>query len=316
MQKTPVIFLVGAVVLGLIGYFSWPDGPTTPPSPTEIALSHREDAEFKADRKAWIEQMHRAAPGVDWKARDAATRWRKAQERFDRLNELRGVSPDDFPKDIIGGNIEAHWREVGSQNQAGRIHLAEYDTLTGEMYLASSGGNIWKGTLQGEDWEVKNDFFQLKGIQFMRKHYLDGGGTRLIIGTTDWNLNPVYYSDDDGLSWIPATGLGGPANGGRGLRMVQMADSSQTLWLLTFEWASGGRGCLYRSDDHGQSFTLADCFNQNAFGNTNQMDIWTDKDTPGPLYMLRGDELLVRENNGTWALEGTIIFSDQKLIPS
>ena len=40
------------------------------PVPTEIIQKKKDRKQFKKDRKEWLENMHRTAPGVDWKKMD------------------------------------------------------------------------------------------------------------------------------------------------------------------------------------------------------------------------------------------------------
>ena len=46
----------------------WGGGERELPRPTEHVQDDDAEARHKAGRKKWIEGMHRAAPGVDWRA--------------------------------------------------------------------------------------------------------------------------------------------------------------------------------------------------------------------------------------------------------
>ena len=65
---------------------------------------------------------------------------------------------------FANGALTGEWRERGSVNQSGRIHVAVKDTNTGKIYAGSSGGNIWKGNANGSGWQVLNDHLQFDNI--------------------------------------------------------------------------------------------------------------------------------------------------------
>lgn len=263
------------------------------PAPTDRAPGHREDAAYRQARKDWIERIHRTAPGMDWRAIDRATRRRMAEERFRRIRSSR-VSPGDFPKDTLAaGQLIGHWRETGSGNQAGRVHLAEYLPATQELYLASSGGNIWKGNLNGTGWTVRNDHAQIEGMHFLKFADLPAG-RRMIVATDAWGAPGVRYSDDDGLTWSYAAGLDNAANWGYVMRAVMVPEPGNPLYVLTLEWdytSWNAMTALYRSLDQGQSFTKLAEFGAPAYGDENQWDLWADEFRPGRVYLLNRQTL-------------------------
>ncbi|WNJ19676.1 T9SS type A sorting domain-containing protein [Pontibacter sp. G13] len=296
--------LMGILCLALIigSLFSLPDSP---PLPTDRAFGHSESQDRKAQRKAWIEQLHRAAPQVDWKQQDAANRIRIAKTRMAQAIQNRTLGDTFATATYANNSLTAHWRELGSLNQSGRIHLGHYDSTEHVLYLASSGGNIWKGDLQGSNWEVKNDLFQLKGIQFLHKFDLGNGSKRLVAGTTDWNLNPVWYSDDDGTTWTPATGLDAINSWGKGSRFVL---HEGRIWMTGRAWkASINQSVMqiYFSDDQGESFQLDDEF----VASEGDIDLWADEFRTGPLYMIK-DATCWKKNIGAgWQSVGTVDIS-------
>ena len=83
---------------------------------------------------------------------------------------------------IVPRSIEGNWIERGSNNLAGRIRTADIDFNESIIYCASSGGNIWKGTINGENWESLNDYMQILGISFLRIVNTDNG-KRLLVGS-------------------------------------------------------------------------------------------------------------------------------------
>ena len=112
---------------------------------TEIPKSNREaDADYQKEREAWINQMHRAEPGLSWQAIDAQTR----NAKFEALQHTQdkhsytalGLSHDT----LAGGRIIGSWSERGSNNICGRMLTADIDFDHNTIYAASAMGNIWK----------------------------------------------------------------------------------------------------------------------------------------------------------------------------
>jgi len=176
------------------------------PTPTEYIQKKKDKKQFKQDRKQWVENMHRAAPGIDWKQIDRENRKnntdkvRKLRNTLFQSGQIDNIS-DDF-EIIIPREIEGTWIERGSNNLAGRIMTADIDFSNNTIYCASAGGNIWKGSIDGENWESLTDYMQLN-INFLR--IIDtNGGQRLLIGTG----NELYYSDNECLTLVEQMGLG------------------------------------------------------------------------------------------------------------
>ena len=44
------------------------------PTPTEFIQKKKDKKKYKKDREQWIENMHKAAPGIDWKSIDQENR--------------------------------------------------------------------------------------------------------------------------------------------------------------------------------------------------------------------------------------------------
>ncbi|TAE55387.1 MAG: T9SS C-terminal target domain-containing protein [Bacteroidetes bacterium] len=261
------------------------------PLPTDRAAGHEEDETRRLEREAWIKHMHRAAPGVDWKAMDREVRLRQAQERFRRIKaaESRGLASDYYKDTLAGGNLVGHWREVGSNNQAGRIHLAEYDQVNDKLYLASSGGNIWVGNTSGSNWQVRNNLLQIPDIQMMRVVEKPGGGTRLLVASGGWGVTGFQYSDDDGLTWTLSAGLQNIKNWGFVTRAVVSSGTPRSIYLLALEWDYvnwQSITALYYSNDLGVSFTRLREFPTAVYGSETRLDIWTDERSASPVFVM------------------------------
>jgi hypothetical protein len=284
-ERWAYIFLVCAMVVvfllpaslrnGLRGGFS----ERMLPLPTEERQSDHEK------REKWIEDMHLAAPGVNWRLQDLKTR----MERADRYNKNRSVNPGRSVQ--IAGVVSGSWQERGSKNQAGRIHLAELDTVSHQLYCASDGGQIWRTSTVGSPaWQVLTDHIQFKGIHFL-KVLKNQNGLRILIATDQSSTPGFYYTDDTCKTWVPATGTTTPTVWGYLRRAVITGGTTKTIYLLSQGWSSSAVVRLLKSEDDGASFQEVTSFPETQVGSIRRCDIWTDKYGTGRLFMLKGIEL-------------------------
>ena len=163
------------------------------PGDTRVLQKEADESEELAKRAEWIERIHKAAPGVDWRVIEAQNRQNRYESFLNRNRQKDGSTLISVGNDLLQGV----WTEKGSANLAGRTHTADYDTLSRKIYLGSSGGNIWKGNLNGTGWEVLNDQLQFPSIQLVR--VLNRNKARRIIAATQQKV--IYYSDNDGETW-------------------------------------------------------------------------------------------------------------------
>ena len=194
--------------------------------------------ERKKIKKAFFENMHRAEEGFNWKQHNKKTRWENYQKN---LNSKSSLEVDGF------------WKERGSANQSGRIHTAELDTINNILYCASSGGNIWKGTPEGENWVSLNDEIKFYDVKMMKVIQMDSLN-RLVVCT---GKSEFYYTDNQGETWNQSTGLEGTIDWGYIKKAVAVNDSTNTLYVLTSEWDDvswSGVSKLYRSINQGADF--------------------------------------------------------------
>ena len=161
------------------------DSTIKTPTPTEYIEKKNNKKKFKNSRKKWIENMHRAAPGDNWREIDRENRKIKTDIVREKRNVLlQNNKLDDLLDNfevIISRDIEGSWIERGSNNLAGRIRTADIDFSENIIYCASSGGNIWKGTLEGQNWESLNDYMQILGVTFLRIVDTENGKRLLIV---------------------------------------------------------------------------------------------------------------------------------------
>ena len=289
------ILIVSAFCLSGALFFSGKPSSDNP-VPTEFLIRKEKRKEFKLHRREYIEQMHRADPETDWREIDARTRRSKVQEKTRIRQEMRKNSLlGDQPQIRFGDrDLTGEWQERGSNNLSGRILTAEIDTINQLLYCASSGGNIWRSTLDGQNWQSLNDYFQITGIRMLRFINTDSG-SRLLIGTGNKRF---YYSDDDGYTIEESTGLNNLHNWGHIIRSVVKMDPGNTVYLLSEEWnyTTGQQiTVLRKSVDLGTSFTSVSTLSSSMSGS---FDIWTPRYSPGEVYLLNDDDLyLVAEDD-------------------
>ena len=202
------------------------------PVPTELNLKKSKRKDFKNQRKEYIRNMHRSHPDYDWEKMNEENR----KIRTNKVREIRQSllinekKENDSQLEIISRNLNGHWHERGSNNLAGRILTAEIDWQHNQIYCASDGGNIWRGSLSGENWTSLTDYFQIKGIHFLR--ITEFNNTRRILIA---NNNNFYFSDDEGNTLQNSNGLDFLNNwSGNYLKRVIMT-KDENIYLLATE---------------------------------------------------------------------------------
>ena len=112
---------------------------------------------------------------------------------------------------VASGALTGEWIEKGSRNLSGRIHVADMDTATNMIYCGSSGGNIWKGNMDGTGWTSLNDNLQMSSIKMVDVLH-HSNGVRLLVADGGDNF---FFSDEDGTTWDTASGLAAVQDWGR-----------------------------------------------------------------------------------------------------
>lgn len=269
------------------------------PAPAEEDLTNHQK------RERWLEEMHLAAPGINWRMMNLRHRLGRMEQylKAGRHGSRSGV--------VIGGLLDGTWQERGSRNQSGRIHVAELDHQNQVLYCASSGGQIWRTPLGTPQWEVLTDHFQVKGIHMLRV-LPNGTGNRFLIASDAFSTPGFYYSDDTCATWQPATGtiLG---SWGYVRRAVVANDSINTVYILALGWSGAATVRILKSTDLGESFQEVLSFPENQVGSIRNCDIWTDRYGTGRIFFAKATELyeLVQ---GVPALRGSFATSYQQQV--
>ena len=288
-----------AIVTGIFMLGIWfpetkPEIKGRQPVPTEFDIKKSKRKDFKNQRKDYIKNMHRAHPDVDWEKMDAEFR----KIRTDKVREIRqdlfysrNLNPQNKQTENISRDLSGYWQERGSNNLAGRILTADIDWGNNLIYCASDGGNIWRGSLNGEDWTSITDYLQIRGIHFLR--LIEFEDTRRLLIANGDNL---YYTDDEGVTLQLSNGLDFLSGwGGNYLKRVIMTED-KIVYLLATEGTGNWNavGTIYKSTDHGRNFTKILTLDTNAGMSSNQSsdhyDIWTSRYFSGYIYLLHNDE--------------------------
>lgn len=254
--------------------------PSRPP-PTEHWLGEDAESINKSRRKAAYARMHRAPPEVDWKA-------------VERDNGLARIARRNLPAAPPSGlHPDARWQERGSDNQAGRMHVARTSPDGTQLYAGSSKGGVWRGNLDGTGWEPLGDNLY-GGAHWLE--VIDGvatGDPPVLIVATDDGL--VHRSTDDGATWVEPAGLGTVTAVGR---LLRHRDGTDTLTaVITNEDGHG----VFRSTDDGASFERV--YDLGSF----QGDAWAPRDGSDGLYVATAAGVVESLDHGdTWELVGPL----------
>jgi hypothetical protein len=279
--------LIGVVSLALFA----PSLEAADDVPAEIAQRKIEKREVRERRTAYMNEIHLAAPGVDWRQVEAENRHAAFLERQALAAAGRGV---------------ASWEELGSANQAGRTHVTAYSHQTGALYVGSSLGGVWKGDVAGSSWSPISDGLGIGGHALVVS-----SGTPEVLTVSSGTS--IYVSRNDGLTWSPPTGLPASLNGI--IRVVADRALSNRVYALVVgqywdgsAWNSGSH--VYRSDDGGLTYSLA-----YSFPITLRADLWIDRVNGGSLYVVREDDFYRSDDEGdTFTLVGTIPSSVTEIV--
>ncbi|MDP7245571.1 MAG: hypothetical protein QF389_03205 [Planctomycetota bacterium] len=241
------------------------------PPPTEHRLDPGYEAQNKSARKAWQAAMHRAEAGLDWKSIER-------QNGLDAMARRQGPGGRQSP-------VPGSWRELGSRNQAGRMHssvLVNGSTL----YSGSSLGGIWRGTRDGQNWTPLGD-------------NLWGGGKVIVVvpgqgGANDVILrlqsNEVHRSDNLGQTWaLVQNGLTNISS----LGSLLLMDNGDVLLVGRDNGVSIGGWGIFASTDAGASFSL-----RYDLGTGGNGKLQKHRTLPGRLLMLQRDQLFTSHDYG------------------
>ena len=261
----------------------------------------------------YIEQMHRAAPGTNWRDIDHQTRLQLHRQHTQNQPALRD---NNLFETLANGNLNGYWREIGSNNLAGRIVHADYDTSSNTIYAASISGSVWQSPADGSNWTVLNDKFRLSKIRTLHLIPNNAGTKRLLACSYEYGTaGGVYRTDDNGATWQQNTGLEDIANYGQVGSMVVANDANRTVYLLGDTWDYEDWGPitrLYRSTDKGETFAVVQTWRSDLDGNAKQFALWTQEDGgSGTVWLLNRNKLYtLNAASGLPELQATVAVSN------
>ena len=223
------------------------------PNPAKtIVKMDMEDGSTKDIKKAWLEMIHKAPEGIDWRKVESEN----LNSRLKSINsEFRAGE-----ETIVEGYLQGEWKERGSNNQAGSVHAPQYNKYTDELFLISDGGILWKSDQHGSNWNPQNDFIRLD--QKFLAGFHEESSSRLVASV----FGKPFYSDDQGKSWIASnTDIGDGDGWSRTNQWVQLNESGHIFILNKAGY--WGNLSLYQSLDKGESFDLVRSFDTNNLNN-------------------------------------------------
>ena len=315
MKKKIALAIVGGTILltfivMLIVFFRQQDDAnyhrSMPPEPTEVMEHKQEEEKNRSDREAYINLMHRTKPGTNWKQMDADLRYNKMLERAAQQKlKTTGGEWDT----LAGGNVVGKWDELGSFNTSGRIWATEVDFETNNIYAFTDGGNLWKGEIDGENWSVINDNFKVTGAHLLRKIE-----DRLLVATSAWGTQGVFFTDDEGLSWTETTGLENVKEWGYVFDAEIMNDATNTMFVLAYEWDYTNWWdivSVYKSSDLGVSFEKIVSYDVPAYGGPNNFVMWAAYQGEPIVYLVENANVQSMDNTGVISPLGLLPLTDE-----
>ena len=290
MIKRYFSLVIALSIIGVMIYWNDEglDDKSKMPTPTEFLEKKKKKKEFKKHRKAFYEYMHQADSNTNWRELDRQTRREKTEKSrifLESMLDEGQLNRNDLSRVTVSNrNLQGEWAERGSNNLAGRIRTADIDFENNLIYCASSGGNIWRGTLEGEGWVSLTDYQQILGITFLRKI-----GDRILFA----NNKGFYYSDNEGLIINEGQGLDFLDDWGDIRRTIIKAETNE-IYCLIKELNNGSVTSIYKSEDLGENFYRVLSFNSDVGfdqEDVSHFDIWTSRYFEMDVYILNDDSI-------------------------
>ena len=216
-------------------------------------------------RELYNKLRHKTAPGIVWELVEMKNKAMVAELKKSLL--LKG---NNITQSFANGAISGDWTERGANNQTGSVRAIDYEPATNTIFTISNGGSLWSSVLGAGVWTLLNQDLKFDaGI--IKAFTKTGGGTRELVST---NQN-IYYSDNNGQSFSPSSGISFPvAWGGNYIAsLIRLDDGNNTIYCVTRPWSAapwGPRFWLYRSVNQGQNFNKIFEF---TFGDDEQLSI-------------------------------------------
>jgi hypothetical protein len=207
------------------------------PPPTEHVLEEDAEERNRDARRRWLEQMHRVAPGVDWREIERAN----GLAEMARRNRLAQAAPQFL--------MTSSWGEIGSRNQAGRMMCASLSPDGARIYAGSHLGGLWRGNYDGTGWTPLGDNLYGGVSEVLAlPGELPGDPDVLVIANSSLGIR---VSRDQGQSWETPSGLS-TVTSVRELRVFADAARTVVVWAQTDHF--GDAPALFASTDWARTF--------------------------------------------------------------
>lgn len=166
------------------------------PEPIDVLSTGNEadGADKESAREQYFENIHRAAPGVDWQSLEAHNAMARHRKR--RTNPSLVKSVESFADGLLTGE----WFERGSKFTSGSVFDVVQDPdNANRLFIMSAGGSIWELAYEEEAYTLVNH-----DIYFNREYLglLPTPEGRNLIA---YSGRRPMYSTDDGEGWEFAT---------------------------------------------------------------------------------------------------------------
>ena len=230
------------------------------------------------ERQAWIESLHRAAPGVDWREIERANRRRGAALLAAQVETAAAASASPV------------WRQRGPTSQTGRTWVTAVAPDATTLLIGSGdgvGGGLFSGLPGGVSWTERGNPIGA-GVQHL---VVVPGPPETWVASANGN-SELWVSTNQGASWNFPDGLPSSECGFLIPRLLREAGSSTTVYAL-LATSCGPTFFLLRSDDGGVNFTTLQSGPYVA-----TPDVWINRVSPGPLYLLTDSGLSSSSDHG------------------
>jgi len=258
--------------------------------------------EFHRRREEWIRNMHRCEENLPYWILD-----NKAKETFHKSTSKSNLDAT-LENSYANGRIIGKWIEKGSNNQSGRVHTLDIDTNDWTIFLASAGGNIWRGSINGNDWVCMNNSHRFPNPRMVRILFVEGK-RRVVVAAN--SPSSVYYTDYYGTTWTKAKGFDNAEKWGWTIR--GQVTLNQNVYVLLTEWdmkAWKSMVSLYKSTDFAQTFVPIYSLYLD-YSNALLCDIWAPRYDKNILYFAVKDTLYIVDAQDNFNIVSINSFIDQ-----
>lgn len=212
-----------------------------------------EESQNDSLRNIYLKELYYAAPGTNVDSIRYASYLQNLELKAARKRMAKSRSGSES---FANGLIDAEWHERGPNNEAGDMRVIDFLPNTEALYAISTVGHLWKGNLNGANWDKLNDDIRFEPTEIEVVPH--NGGTRIFaIYGTGVDNKKIRFSDNEGVSWTTGTGFSFYDHWGKGRRLYTLSDD-QTLYYLVHTWSASPWGeliQLYKSTNKGISYT-------------------------------------------------------------